>query len=273
MRRIGVALGVAFLVVFCLAPFLWTVLTSVKPGPEVFAMPPTYLPRALSAENYTGVLEQRPFARYLLNSLIVAAASTALALTAGALAAYGIARLRMRAAGTIEKGIFLFALFPPAILLAPLRGAVLTVGLMNSYVALILVHAALNVPFAVWMLAAFFRQMPKELEDAARVDGFSRLQILSRIVLPVSAPALAATAILVFIFSWNEFVIALAFMTRDEMRTLPVGISLLSGATAYEIPWGQICAAVVMTTLPVTAAVLAFQRWIISGLTAGAVKG
>jgi multiple sugar transport system permease protein len=122
------------------------------------------------------------------------------------------------------------------------------------------------------MLAAAFRQLPRELEDAARVDGFSRLQYLTRVALPLAGPALGATAILTFIFSWNEFVIALTFLSRDALRTVPVGVAMLTGVTMYEIPWGQISAAVVMTTLPVVVAVLAFQRWIVSGLTAGAVK-
>lgn len=273
MRRLGPALGVGVLVAFSLAPFLWTALTSVKPAQELFRSPPTYLPQAPTGENYAALLRDRPFGRYLWNSLVVAAGSGLLALALGALAAYGTARLRLPAAGAIEKGFLLFALLPPALLLAPLYAAARDLALMNTYSGLILVHAALNLPFVVWMLAAFFRQLPQELEDAARVDGFSRLGILARVVLPLSAPALAATGILAFIFSWNEYAIALAFMTRDGMRTVPVAISMLSGASAYEVPWGKICAAVVLTTLPVLAAVLAFQRWILRGLTAGSVKG
>lgn len=273
MKRIGLAVVIGTLIAFSLGPFAWSVLTSVKPNREVFAVPPTYLPENLSLENYQGVFQQRPFGRYLLNSLIIAMGSTVLSLSVATLAAYALARLRLKGSGLLEKSLLFFALFPPAVLLAPLFSAARDLGATNSYVALIVVHAALNLPLAIWMLTAFFRQLPQDLEDAARVDGFSRLGMLARVLLPVSAPALAATAILVFIFSWNEFVIALTFMTRDDMRTVPVGIAMLTGVTVYEIPWGQISAAVVMTTLPVVAAVLAMQRWIISGLTAGAIKG
>jgi multiple sugar transport system permease protein len=261
------------LVVFSLGPFLWSVLTSLKPPEELLRVPPTWIPRAPTLDNYGDVLDQRPFVRYTGNSLLVAVLSTFVALAAAAPAAYALARLRVPRAAAIEKAFLAFALFPPAVLLVPLFVAARDVGALNSRLAVAVVHAALNLPFAVWCLTSFFRSFPPELEDAARVDGFSRAGALLRIVLPVSAPALAATAILVFIFSWNEFVVALTFLTRDELRTVPVGVAMLSGANVYEVPWGQISAAVVLTTLPVVAAVLAFQRGIVSGLSAGAVKG
>ncbi len=273
MRTVALWLGIALLVTFNLGPFAWSFLTSIKPGAEVFAIPPTYLPRDLSIESYTGVFDQRPFARYLWNSIVVATLSTLVALATGALAAHGLARLRLRAAAALEYGLLFFALWPPAVLLVPLYSLGRALGLINSHLGLALVHAALNLPLAAWMLTASFRSLPPELEEAARVDGFSRLQFLTRVTLPLSGPALAATAILVFILSWNEFVIALTFISRDDLRTVPVGIAMLTGVTVYEIPWGQISAAVVMTTLPVVVAVLACQRWIVSGLTAGAVKG
>jgi len=266
---LGAALGL--MVAFSLGPFLWSVVTSVRPPSELTGG--TLLPRALSIDSYAGVFGQRPFALYLRNSVVVGLLSTAIALTAGALAAAVLARLRPSLGRLVEVTLLFFALWPPAVLLVPLFTAGRALGLVDSLPGLALVHAALNVPFVTWMLATFFRQIPADLEDAARVDGFSRLQFLVRIALPLAAPALAATAILAFIFSWNEFVIALTFLSRDELRTVPVGIAMLAGVTVYEIPWGQISAAVVMTTLPVVAAVLVFQRWIVSGLTAGAVKG
>jgi multiple sugar transport system permease protein len=264
---------VGVLAVFCLAPVAWTALTSVKPEAEVFASPPAYVPSRVTLDSYVGVFEQRPFARYLLNSVLVAALSTAMALAAGAPAAYALARFRLRGARLMEQAILVFALFPPAVLLAPLYGAARSLGLMNSHIGLAVVHAALNLPLVLWMLVAFFRRLPPDLEDAASVDGFTRLQFLWRVVLPLSGPAVAAAAILAFIFSWNEFVIALALITRDDLRTVPVGISMLSGVSQEDLPWGQICAAVMMSTLPVVAAVLTFQRRIVGGLTAGAVKG
>ncbi len=273
MKRIWVVLGVAGLSLFCLAPFLWSLVTSLKTPAELLAVPPTWVPHHPTLANYVDVFVQRPFARYLLNSLIVGLLSTLIAMTCASLAAYALARLRLRGTTIIEYGLLFFALWPPAVLLVPLYLVGRSLGLLNSLVGLSLAHAALNLPFAAWMLTAFFRQVPAELEEAARVDGLSRLQFLRRILLPLVAPAMAATALLVFIFSWNEFVIALTFIVRDNLRTVPVGIAMLTGITSYDIPWGQISAAVVMTTLPVVAAVLACQRWIISGLTAGALKG
>jgi ABC-type glycerol-3-phosphate transport system permease component len=146
-------------------------------------------------------------------------------------------------------------------------------SLVNNYLALILAYTALNLPFAVWMLHAAFRQIPKELDEAAVMDGFSPSAILYRIILPLSRPSLAVTAVLVFIFCWNEFILALSLMPSQSKYTVPVGIALLSGASSYEIPWGEINAAVALTTVPIILVIAAFQRWIIEGLTTGAVKG
>lgn len=273
MRRPLLIVAVAVLVIWSTAPFLWTILTSLKPAREVFAIPPTLLPHEPTLANYGAIFVQRPFGLYLRNSLVVATLSTLLCLLTAAPAAYALARLRLPQARWIERAILAFALFPPAVFLVPLHDFARLLGAIDSHAGLAVVHAALNLPFAVWTLAAFFRELPLELEDAARVDGFSTPGILLGIVLPLSAPALSATALLVFVFSWNEFLLALTLMSHDRLRTVPVGIAMLTGATSEEIPWGEICAAVIVTTAPVVAILPAFQRWIMSGLTAGAVKG
>ncbi len=273
MRRAWVMGGALLLMTWSLAPVLWTAITSLKPSSEVFAIPTTYVPRRPTAANYVDIFRQRPFGRYIANSLFVATSATIIATAAAALAAYALTRLRLRAAPWVERSLLVVALIPPALLVAPLYGAAGAAGLMNSHIALSLVHAALNLPLAVWMLSAAFRAVPRELEEAALIDGYSRFGVLIRIIAPLCAPAMTATALLVFIFSWNEYALALVLVSRDELRTVPVGISLLSGAAAYDVPWGQIAAAVIVTTLPVVGAVVAFQRWIVSGLTAGALKG
>ena len=269
MRRLLLGLTIAAIAAWSLLPFAWSIVTSLKSETDLGRL----LPSEPTLANYPAIFERQPFGRYLLNSVLVAAGSTLLAVAVGSLAAYALARLRFRRAALIERTLLVFALVPPAILIVPLFSSARALGLVNSYVGLIIVHAALNLPFVIWSLASFFRELPPELEDAARVDGFSRFAILWRIVLPCSGPAVAATAVLAFIFSWNEFVIALTLLSSPSMRTVPVGISMLSGSTAYEIPWSQVSAAVVLTTLPVVAVVLALQRWIVSGLTSGAVKG
>lgn len=271
--RVLFAAAVLAIVVYSLAPFAWQVVTSVKPRHEVMKIPPTYLPSEVSFENYSDIFRARPFGRYIFNSLLIAAGATLLALAAGAPAAYALARLKIRGSGTILKLILVGALFPHIVYILPLYELVRGLHLMNNPLSLIMPYAALNLPFVVWVLYSFFRQMPRDIEDAALVDGFSRTGLLTRIVVPMSAPALATTAILVFIFAWNEFLFALTFMTRDSARTVPVGIAMLRGATIYEIPWGQISAAIVLTTTPVVIMVLLLQRRIVQGLTAGAVKG
>jgi multiple sugar transport system permease protein len=265
--------AVALIALYSLAPFAWQVLTSFKPRDEVLRVPPTYLPSEISLQNYADIFRARPFARYILNSIIIAGGATLLSLAAGAPAAYALARLKIRGSGAILKLILVGALFPHIVYLLPLYELVRAAHLMNNPISLMIIYASLNLPFVVWILRSFFAQMPGEIEEAALVDGFSRAGILTRIVIPISAPALATTAILIFIFAWNEFLFALTIMTQDFMRTVPVGIAMLRGVTVYEIPWGQISAAIVLTTTPVVVMVLALQRRIVQGLTAGAIKG
>jgi multiple sugar transport system permease protein len=270
---IGIALGVGVVVLFSLAPFLWQVVTSLKPSNEIFSRPVRYIPSHLDLSAYVKIFSRHPFARQILNSVFIACAGTFLCLFASSLASYALARLRLRGGRGFLLFLLFLSLFPPVVLIVPLYEMVSTFGLMNNYLALIIPYAALNVPFATWVLTSFFRQIPEALEDAAKVDGLSRLGILVRIILPLSAPALATTAILVFIFCWNEFLFALTFMTRATSRTVPVGIAMLSGASQYEIPWDQISAATVLTTLPLVAFVVLSERRIVEGLTAGTVKG
>ncbi len=272
-RKILFFIGVGALSIFSLAPFLWEVITSLKSPAEIFSTPITYLPIHLSLMSYIKVFTRYPFMRYILNSIIVAGGTTLLTVGVGAVAAYALARLRIKGSGLWQRIFLLVALFPPVILVIPLYEMIQKAGLMNNYLALILPYTALNLPFAIWVLTGFFKEIPLEIEEAAKVDGFSRFGILTRIILPLAAPALATTSILVFIFAWNEFLLALTFMTQPMMKTVPVGIALLSGVTVYEVPWDQISAAVVATTLPLMLVVLFFQRKIIEGLTAGAVKG
>ena len=254
MRRLGLYAAAALAAAWSLAPFVSQVWNA---GPE----------------SYLAVFRTRPFARYMLNSALVALGATALCLSSAAPAAYALARRRLPGGGAVLTAILAVSLFPPTLLVVALKRLVQQAHLLGSLWSLVLAYAALNLPFAIWALRAFFTQVPEELEEAAQIDGMTRGQTLRRVIAPLSAPALATTAILVFIFCWNEFLLALSFISQDRSRTVPVGIALLSGASVYEIPWDTISAAVVVTTLPVVAVVLLFQRRIVEGLTAGAVKG
>jgi multiple sugar transport system permease protein len=273
MKKAGFAALIGLIVAWSLAPFIWQVLTSIKPSDEAIRAPVVYFPSHPTFSAYAKVFTTRPFATYMLNSVIVALGTTVLCTILAALAAYALARLKLPGGGAVMSGILLVSLFPPTLLIIALKQLIQTAGLLNNPLSLILSYSALNLPFAIWVLTTFFKQFPSELEEAALVDGFTRWGILWKVIFPLAAPAVATTAILVFIFSWNEFLLALTFMSKDSARTVPVGIALLSGVTVYEVPWDQISAAVVITTLPVVAIVLAFQKRIIEGLTAGAVKG
>jgi len=266
-------LSVGALVVFCLAPVLWQVLTSFKTNEAIATIPTVYIPRQLTLSHYQNLFERRPFLNYMFNSLLVAVLSTVLALGLGAPAAYALARLRLQGERLILAIVLIVTLFPPILLFLGLLKVVQFLDLGNNYLALILPYAAINLPLTILVMRSFFQQLPRDLEDSAKVDGYSTVGLLLHIVLPLTLPALATTGILTFITAWNEFIFALTFITQESMKTIPVAASQLGGASVFEIPYGPIAAATVLGTLPLVALVLLFQRQIIKGLTAGAVKG
>jgi multiple sugar transport system permease protein len=267
-----VYLFLGIFVVISLAPCLWEVSTSLKPLQEVMSIPQTLLPKNPTVENYTGIFERRPFGRYILNSVLVASVSTSIALTAGALAAYSASRMRGTWRVSFMILFLLPGIMPPILFLVPIYSFFSTIRLTNTYAGLILVHAVFHISIVFWVLENFFERFPHDLIDAARLDGFSHIGTFFRIVMPLAMPVVVTAGLLAFIFSWNEFLFALMLVTGDSLRVATVGISMLSGASKYEIPWGQVAAAVVITSLPVVMIVLIFQRKIVSGLTAGAVK-
>ncbi len=273
MKKILLYILMGLVILYCLFPFFWTILTALKPSDEVFSLPVIYLPKTLSLENSENVFSKRPFGRYILNSLIVAGGATALTLWVASLIAFHLRSLDLKKATRIQRGLLIGAIIPPALLAIPFFVVLAKLMLVNHYFGLILAYAALNLPFAVWMLHAAFRQLPKELDEAALMDGFSPMGRLFKIFMPLSRPTLSITGVLVFIFCWNEFILALTLMPSQLKYTVPVGISMLSGASVYEIPWGEINAAVTLTTIPVILIIAVLQRWVIEGLTTGAMKG
>ncbi len=273
MKRVIFYLLLWLVVLWCLAPFLWQIVTSLKTNEEIAALPVTYIPVNPGLRQYHILFTRKPFACYLFNSFLVSSVSTLLCVGLSALTAYSVARLRLHGSRLMLGVLVVVSFFPTIIFFFPLYEIIRAAGLTNNPLALILPYTTFNLPFSIIVLTTFFRSIPLDIEEAAKVDGFGRLQILRRIVLPLAAPALATTAILVFIFAWNEFLFALSFMTNDRMKTVTAGIATLSGTTMHELPWGPISAAVVVSTLPLILLVLIFQRRIIHGLTAGASKG
>ena len=272
-RTILLAIAVFFLVAFSLSPMLWQLLTSLKVNEDISAVPNIYIPTRYTLTHYIELFQRRPFLRYMLNSSFVAVVSTALCLALGAPAAYVLARLRLPGEQIILAGVLVVTLFPYILLFLGLLEIIRVLGLGNNYLALIIPYTAINLPLTILVMRSFFEQLPKDLEDAAKVDGYSTVQMLLKIVLPMTLPALVTTGILTFIFSWNEFLFALTFITRESMKTIPVAAAQLGGATVFEIPYGPLAAATVLGTLPLVLLVLFFQRKIIQGLTSGAVKG
>ncbi len=266
-------MAILFVIVFSLAPALWQLLTSFKVNEDISQIRTIYFPTRITLSHYTELFTRRPFWRYILNSAFVSILSTAFALGIGAPAAYALARLRPKGQNIILAGILVVTLFPGILLFLGLLEIVQFLRLGNNYLALIIPYTAINLPLTILVLRSFFEQLPKDLEDSARVDGYNTWQMLTQIILPMTLPALVTTGILTFIFAWNEFIFALTFITREDMKTIPVAAAQLSGASTFEIPYGPIAAATVLGTLPLVLLVLFFQRKIVQGLTAGAVKG
>ncbi len=223
-------------------------------------------------KNYAELFVRRPFALYYLNSIVIASLASLLCIGCAALASYKLARAPRRRRRVASFTLLILAFFPPIVLLFPTYEIVRAAGLVNHPWGLIVPYAALNLPFAVWLLSGYMAQIPRDLEEAAAIDGMTEFGIFRSIILPLSFPALATAFLLVFIFSWNEFLFALTFMNLESSRTITVGVATLSGAFTYEIPWGMLAAGIVVCTAPLIIAVAFFQGRIVSGLTSGAIR-
>jgi len=261
-----------FACALAVAPLVWYGLSSVKSSAELAQIPPALLPSHVTLDNYAELFLRRPFADYYLNSTVVASLAALLCVLCASLAAYRLARAASLFRRTVSYGLLVMAFFPPIVLVFPVYELVRMAGLVNQPWGLILPYAAMNLPFAVWLLTGYMEQIPYELEEAAAVDGLTMFETYRRIIMPLSIPALTTAFLLVFIFSWNEFMFALTFMNREVSRTVTVGVATLSGAFAYEIPWGLLAAGIVVSTAPLIVAVALFQKRIVAGLTAGGVK-
>jgi trehalose/maltose transport system permease protein len=262
---------VTFIVLIAVFPFYYAILTSFESGTAIFRI--NYLPESFSTANYVAVATTGYFARNFMNSLIVSGAVVLLSLFFGVTAAYALSRVKFRGRPALLLIILSVSMFPQIAVLAGLYEVIRGVGIYNTLFSLVFSYLIFTLPFTVWVLTTFMRELPIEIEEAAIVDGASPWGIVSKVFLPMMWPALVTTGLLAFIAAWNEFLFALSFVISDPKRTVPVAIANLSGATQHELPWGNIMAASVIVTVPLVVLVLIFQRKIISGLTAGAVKG
>ncbi len=262
---------VIFIVVVSVFPFYYAILTSLKSGTDLFRV--TYWPTSFSLDNFRQVFSQGAFPRNLLNSIFVASLTVILALFLAITASFALSRVRFRGRGLLLMTILAVSMFPQIAVLAGLFEVIRFLGIYNTPWALIFAYTIFTLPFTVWVLTTFMRDLPIEIEEAAIVDGATPWVIITQVFMPLMWPALVTTGLLAFIAAWNEFLFALTFTVSNETRTVPVAIALLSGGSQYEIPWGIIMAASVIVTVPLVALVLIFQRKIVSGLTAGGVKG
>jgi trehalose/maltose transport system permease protein len=275
ISRLLFYLLVIVILFYTLAPFYWALRSSFTGPSELFATPISYFPHKPTFDNYAKVFESGDFRRALLNSTIVAGVVTLLALVFGSLAAYAIGRFKFRGRTPVLYLILSMTMFPGIAILGALYALFKQFGLYNTLTALILADLVFTLPFTVWVLSSFFKQMPNALEEAAYVDGATPFQTFYKVLLPLSAPGLVTTGLLAFIGAWNEFLFAVSFTATPDKRTVNPAILYFSGASgsSFDIPWGQRMAATVVVTIPIVVLVLIFQRRILAGLTAGAVKG
>lgn len=271
MSRVAFYSLVIVIVLISVFPFYYAVLTSFETGTDLFRV--NYLPKSFDLSNYLTVMKSANFARNVFNSIFIASVTVMFALFLAVTASYALARVRFRGRGLLLMTILAVSMFPQIAVLAGLFELVRFLGIYNTPWAMILSYTIFTLPFTVWVLTTFMRDLPLEIEEAAIIDGATPWVIITKVFMPLLWPALVTTGLLAFIGAWNEFLFALTFTASETTRTVPVAIAMLSGASQYETPWGSIMAASVLVTVPLVILVLIFQRKIVAGLTAGGVKG
>ncbi|HEX5983474.1 MAG TPA: carbohydrate ABC transporter permease [Solirubrobacterales bacterium] len=266
---------IALVVVFALIPVLWLISISLKPSGTITDQ--RFIPTEISFENYKslfeGGIDDSPFIKPLINSIVIALITTVIAIVLASFAAYAIARLEFPGKRVILAGALAIAMFPPISTVGPLFDMWRAIGLYDTYAGLIIPYLTFSLPLAIYVLVAFFREIPWELEQAAQVDGATPFQAFTKVIVPLAAPGVFTAAILVFIFCWNDFLFAISLTSSDASRTVPAALAFFTGESSFTQPTGSIAAAAVVVTIPIIVFVLFFQRRIVAGLTAGAVKG
>ena len=271
--RVALYAAAAVVVIVSVFPFVYAISTSFKSGSALFD--PSLWPKTVSWDNYISLftLAEQPFGRHILNSVMVSVLVVSISLFLGVTAAYALGRIQFKGRGLLLTAVLAVSMFPQVAVLAGMFELIRFLGMYNKALGLVLPYMIFTLPFTVWVLTTFMKQLPKELEEAAIMDGCSPWRVIKDVFLPLLWPALVSTGLLAFIAAWNEFIFALTFVLDNDQRTVPVSISLISGASKYDIPWGNIMAASVLVTVPLVLLVLVFQKKIVTGLTAGAVKG
>lgn len=269
-RILTLYLPLFLLLLFALLPYIWTILSSIKPESELFTRQIHYLPQSPTFQNYISLFKFTNFSKYLTNSIIVALFTVLVAITVSTLAAYSFARFSFPMKNILLLIVLITTMFPKILLIIPLFKIFAFLKMMNTYTALILAHSTFTIPFSVWMLTGYLKMIPKQLDEAAWMDGCTKTQVLFKIILPIMAPGLAATIAYIFIQSWNDYLYAVMFTSDLTVRTLPVGLKMFMGK--FEINYGWLTAGGVVTSLPIVLFFFLVQKHLVKGLTAGAVK-
>ncbi len=271
LRRGAFYLLVAGLFLYLVFPLYYAFVTSLESGSAIFHV--SWWPEKVDLSNYAQVFTQQPFGTNLLNSFLVATAVVAISLLLGLTGAFALGRVQFRGRKLLLVSILAVSMFPQVAVLSGLFEVIRTLQLYDNLLGLVLAYTLFTLPFTVWVLTTFIRDLPVEIEEAAILDGATPWQLVTQVFLPLLGPAMITTGLLAFIVAWNEFLFALTFTLHDRQRTVPVAIALISGGSQHELPWGNIMAACVTVTVPLILLVLVFQRRLVAGLTAGAVKG
>ena len=269
-KQTGFYILVIFLAVLFFFPVIWIFLTSIKTTGEIYAWPPVFFPSKITLENYKVVLLGSNLGRFILNSIFVSSLSTLLIVFFGALAGYGIARVNFKYSNIVLMFFLSLSMFPQLAIVPSLFLWFRRFGLINNYFGLIIAYTGLFLPIAIWIMTTYFRTIPLEIEESARIDGCTEIRILWQIVVPLSIPGVIAAGLIVFIFTWNEFFLAMVILSKNLLRTATVGIALYPGE--YAFPWELITTATFLAILPLLFLTFIFQKKIISGLTAGVGK-
>jgi ABC-type glycerol-3-phosphate transport system permease component len=269
--RTGQLLGLAALTIFCLFPFAWIVATSLKDLSETFLIPPTWIPRHPTIDNFVKIWTIQAFGRYFFNSLIVSGGTTLLSIVLASLAGYGFSRFRLPGGRIMMVSVLAAQMFPGIVLLIPYFTMASRLQILNTYPVLVVAYTSFSLPFCVWMMKGFFDGIPNELDEAAVIDGCSPLGAFARVVLPLSLPGLVATAIFSFLVAWNEYLFAVVLATRESMYVVTVGIA--SNIGQFRIQWNELMAGAVLATVPTIILYALLERHLVRGLSAGAVKG
>jgi len=271
VKRVATVVGLIVALVWALGPIYWVVVTAFKTSREIYGATPTLFPVIPTLENFEQALFRSEFPRFVYNSAYVAVAVTIISAVVGALAAYPIARMRFKGKAATARAIVLAYLLPPSLLFIPLFLVIQRLGLIDSKLGLIVAYLTFTVPFCTWMLIGYFKTIPKELDEAAVVDGANRFQVLVRVILPIATPGLAVVALFAFTNAWNEFLYALVYVYSNDAKTLTTGLTgLMMGDTFI---WGQLMASSVIAIVPILIIYIVAQKYIVEGLAAGSVKG